>query len=113
MICVCRIVKLSSGRHDSFSNNESLEATNRRVFSIRLDRAKGKEQVFRKGRGPTGMFRFRKLVKKKMWMQEKVAVDFVDMANAYNTRSREKHLQQPREMGVPHVEAREVTTMYE
>jgi len=36
------------------------------------------------------MFRFKKLVKKRLGMQEKVAMECVDREKAYSTRSREK-----------------------
>ena len=56
------------------------------------------QQGFRKGRGTTdGMFALRQLVEKRLEMQGRMAVGFVDLEKAYDT---------VRWMGVPEAEAR-------
>ena len=72
------------------------------------------QQGFRKGRGTTdGMFALRKLVEKRLEMQGRMAVGFVDTEKAYDTVPREMVLATVRWMGVSEAEARMVEAMYE
>ena len=64
------------------------------------------------GRGTTdGMFTLRQLVEKRLEMQGRMAVGFVDLEKAYDTVPRE--MATVRWMGVPEAEARMVEAMYE
>ena len=72
------------------------------------------QQGFRKGRGTTdGMFALRQMVEKRMEMQGRMAVGFVDLEKAYDTVPRETVMATVRWMGVPEAEARMVEAMYE
>ena len=72
------------------------------------------QQGFRKGRGTTvGMFALRQLVEKRLEMQGRMAVGFVDLEKAYNTVPREMVMATVRWMGVSEAEARMVEAMYE
>ena len=81
----------------------------------RVVQAFGEEQQgFRKGRWTTdGMFALRQLVEKRLEMQERMAVGFVDLEKAYDTVPREMVTATVRWMGVPEAEARMVEAMYE
>ena len=72
------------------------------------------QQGFRKGRGTTdGMFALRQMVEKRLGMQGRMAVGFVDLEKAYNTGPREMVMAAVRWMGVPETETRMVEAMYE
>ena len=72
------------------------------------------EQGFRKGRGTTdGMFALRQLAVKRLEMQGRMAVGFVDLEKAYDTVPREMVTATVRWMGMPEAEARMVEAMYE
>ena len=72
------------------------------------------QQGFRKGRGTTdGMFALRQMVEKRMEMQRRIAVGFVDLEKAYDTVPRDMVMATARWMGVPEAEARMVEAMYE
>ena len=72
------------------------------------------QQGFRKGRGTTdGMFALRQMVEKRLEMQERMAVGFVNLKKAYDTVPREMVMATARWMGVPEAEARMVEAMYE
>ena len=73
-----------------------------------------KQHRFRKGRGMTdGMFALRQLVEKRLEMQGRMAVGFVDLEKAYDTVPREMVTATVRWMGVPQTEARMMEVMYE
>ena len=60
------------------------------------------QQGFRKGRGTTdGMFALRQLVEKRLEMQGRMAVGFVDLEKAFDTVPREMVMATVRWMGVP------------
>ena len=66
------------------------------------------------GRGTSdGMFALRQMVEKRLEMQGKMAVGFVDLEKAYDTVPREMVMATVRWMGVPEAEARMVDAMYE
>ena len=72
------------------------------------------QQGFRKGRGTTdGMFALRQMVEKRLEMQGRMAVGFVDLEKAYDTVPREMVITTVRWMAVPEAEARMVEAMYE
>ena len=72
------------------------------------------QQGFRKGGGTTdGMFALRQMVEKRLEMQGRMAVGFVDLEKAYDTVPREMVMATVRWMGVPEAEARMVEAMYE
>ena len=59
------------------------------------------------------MFALRQMVEKRMEMQGRMAVGFVDLEKAYDTVTREMVMATVRWMGVPEAEARMVEAMYE
>ena len=70
------------------------------------------QQGFRKGRGTTdGMFALRQLVEKRLEMQGRMAVGFVDLEKAYDTVPRDMVTTTVRWMGVPE-EAMMVEAIY-
>ena len=72
------------------------------------------QQEFRKGTGKTdGMFALRRMAEKRLEMQGRMAVGFVDLEKAYDTVPREMVMATVRWMGVPVAEARMVEVMYE
>ncbi|KAI0241971.1 hypothetical protein LSAT2_015443 [Lamellibrachia satsuma] len=72
------------------------------------------QQGFRKGRRMTdGMFALRQMVQKRLEMQGRMAVGFVDLEKAYDTVPREMVMATMRWMGVPEAEATMVEAMYE
>ena len=75
----------------------------------------GKEQHgFRKGRGKTdGIFALRQTVEKRLEMQRRMAVGFVDLQKVYDTVPREMAMATVRWMGVPEAEARMVEAVRE
>ena len=81
----------------------------------RVEQELGEEQQgSRKGRGTTdGMFALRQMVEKRLEMQGRMAVGFVDLEKAYDTVPREMVMATVRWMGVPEAEARMVEAMYE
>ena len=91
----------------------------KRILDVRIrkkvDKELGEEQQgFRKGRGTTdGMFALRQMVEKRLEMQGRTAVGFVDLEKAYDTVPREMVMATARWMGVPEAEARVVEAMYE
>ena len=60
-----------------------------------------------------GMFVLRQMVEKRLEMQGRMAVGFVDLEKAYDTVPREMVTATVRWMGVPEAEARMVEAMYE
>ena len=60
-----------------------------------------------------GMFALRQLVEKRLEMQGRMAVGFVDLAKAYDTVPREMVMATVRWTGVPEAETRMVEAMYE
>ena len=90
-----------------------------RILDVRIrkkvEQELGEEQQgFRKGRGTTdGMFALRQMVEKRLEMQGRMAVGFVDLEKAYDTVPREMVMATVRWMGVPEAEARMVEAMYE
>ena len=90
-----------------------------RILDVRIRRKVEQElgeekQRFRKGRGTTdGMFALRQMVEKRMDMQGRMAVGFVDLEKAYDTVLREMVMATVRWMGVSETEARMVEAMYE
>ena len=72
------------------------------------------QQGFRKGRGTTdGMFALKQLIEKRLEMQGRMAVGFVDMEKVYDTVPREMVMATVRWMGMPEAKARMVEAMYE
>ena len=72
------------------------------------------QQGFRKGRGTIDwMFALRQMVEKRLEMQGRMAVEFVDLEKAYDTVPRGMVRTRVRWMGVPEAEARMVEAMYE
>ena len=72
------------------------------------------QQGFGKDKGMTdGMVALRQLVEKRLEMQGRMAVGFVDMEKAYDTVQRELVSATVRWKGVPEAEARMVEAMYE
>ena len=59
------------------------------------------------------MFALRQMVEKRLEMQGRMAVGFVDLEKAYDTVRREMVMSTVRWMGVPEAEARMVEAMYE
>ena len=59
------------------------------------------------------MFALRQMVEKRLEMQGRMAVGFVDLEKAYDTVTREMVTATVRWMGVPEAEARMVEAMYE
>ena len=91
-----------------------------RILDVRIrkkvEQELGEEQQgFRKGRGTTdGMFTLRQMVEKRLEMQGRMAVGFVDLEKAYDTVPREMVMATVRWMGSEiEVEARMVEAMYE
>ena len=90
-----------------------------RILDVRIrkkvEQEFGEEQQgFRKGRGMTdGMFALRQMVEKRLEMQGRMAVGFVDLEKVYDTVPREMVMATARWMGVPEAEARMVEAMYE
>ena len=73
-----------------------------------------KNNMDSEGRGTTdGMFALRQMVEKRLEMQGRMAVGFVDLEKAYDTVPREMVMATVRWMGVPEAEARMVEVMYE
>ena len=74
----------------------------------RLEHEFGEEQQgFRKGRGTTdGMFALRQLAEKRLELQGRMAVGFVDLEKAYDIVPREMVMATVRWMEVPEAEAR-------
>ena len=72
----------------------------------RVEQELGEEQRgFRKGTGKTdGMFALRQMVEKRLGMQGKMAVCFVDLEKAHDTVPREMEKATVRWMGVPEAE---------
>ena len=81
----------------------------------RVEQELGEEQQgFRKGRGTTdGMFALRQMVEKRLEMQGRMAVGFVDLEKGYDTVPSEMVMSTVSWMGVPEAEARMVEAMYE
>ena len=81
----------------------------------RAEQELGEEQQgFRKGRGTTdGMFVLRQMVEKRLEMQGRMVVGFVDLEKAYDTVPREIVMATVRWMRVPEAEARMVEVMNE
>ena len=90
-----------------------------RILDVRIrkkvEQGLGEEQQrFRKGRGTTdGMFALRQMVEKRLEMQGRMAVGFVDMEKAYDTVPKEMVMATVRWVGVPEAEDRMVEAMYE
>ena len=77
-----------------------------RILDGRIRKKVEQEQGFRKGRGTTdGMFALRQMVEKRLEMQGRMAVGFVDLEKAYDTVPREMVMATVRWMGVPEAEA--------
>ena len=93
----------------------------KRILDVRIrkkvEQELGEEQQgFRKGRGTTdGMFALRQIVEKRLELQGRMAVGFVDLEKAFDTvpRPREMVMATVRWMGVPEAEAMMVEAMYE
>ena len=72
------------------------------------------QQGFRGGRGTAdGMFALRQLVEKRLEMQRRMALGFVDLEKAYDTVPRELVFATLRWMGVPEAEVRLVEGIYD
>ena len=72
------------------------------------------QQGFRKGRGTTDrMFALRQLVEKRLEMQGRMAIGFVDLEKAYDTVPREMVKARVRWVGVSEAETRMVEAIYE
>ena len=90
-----------------------------RILDVRIrkkvEQELGEEQQgFRKSRGTTdGMFALRQMVEKRLEMQGRMAVGFVDLGKVYDTVPREILMATVRWIGVPEAEARMVEAMYE
>ena len=91
----------------------------KRILDVRIrkkiEQELGEEhQGFRKGRGTTDrMFALRQMVEKRLEIQGRMAVGFVDVEKAYDTVPRETVMATVRWMGVPEAEARMVEATYE
>ena len=90
-----------------------------RILDVRIrknvEQELGEEQQgFRKGRGTTdGMFALRQMVEKRLEMQGRMAVGFVNLEKAFDTVPREIVMATMRWVGVPEAEAMMVEAMYE
>ena len=87
-----------------------------RILDVRIQKKVEQElgEGFKKSRGTTdGMFALSQMVEKRLEMQWRMAVGFVDLEKAYDTVPREMVMATVRWMGVPEAEARMVEAMYE
>ena len=101
--------------HTSKSHNEAARGDPGCEDPKKVEQELGEEQQeFRKGRGTTGgMFALRQMVEKRLEMQGRMAVGFVDLEKAYDTVPREMVMATVRWVGVPEAEARMMEAMYE